>query len=1111
MKSVFTFLAVLGLLLFPAMAFATTISQEQTLVSQATVNSLEAQATAGDTILIHGDDEIRLTQPLDLTKSGVVYIFDTDYNRDGLGKITNSNNLSSVASGVTVRVLLGHDLVGITSSPFMDENFPALPDETMLGQVEFLRYVYDADDLTALTLLSANELALKSAAHGYILADTIDLAESSMQGLNEVFSGIFDGNLKGIKNFSISLFTLNEGFFGRLQSAEIRNLSFQDASITVECLQNSVYSSGILAGSVKGSKITNVTTSGEIIQAETCTAGNVGGVIGRVETADGSAVSVISDLANHATVTGRAGQVTGGVIGKIESNGVGDLDRLTNAGNVIGSNNTGGLIGWWESNLLNDLSNSENSGDVTGEDYTGGIIGRFLTGKVRTSVNSGTVTGQDSVGGLIGFSERAYADNSHNYGDVTAQNVVGGLTGFSANVTSSTNSGNISGISDVGGLAGDLQDRTISKSKNYGTVHSELYTGGLCGRSGYANSSATQISGSLNMGTVSVEYGWAGGICGRSINTEISGTANGGDVLGQGYGADVGGLLGKASSTLLTSVISYGTVICGASATANGVVADIGSGVVVDQALITAKLLGPSGSNVRYILSSQALEDYGRVVFLQHSTENVPSVADAALGVSLADADSLLDWDSELYASWDKTGWQAPGAYTLPGLTEAGIQPVANFELTTDAFREIDFNMISLLGTSEQWNYSVSSPENMVALKRVSEATATVSWNTAVNEGAIVLQAENEINGHVITDTLDLIVFGPWEREELPNQNYGYNLDSHRYLLSQFFEDPSGEELTYAFEVANDLIEVDTSNGEMIVSALGTAGTDTLTIILSGKTYVEVVFNIANGVQNLQEPRLLLQPGFSDTTIAIGDYYEGSDSPLSEVYLLSQFPRISNVTLLKDNEYLDNPSLLIKYDTIGVDTLILRLGDEDENWRSTYFTIVVNAAPEKVKMMNIDMMEGESYTYAVASYFSDEENDSLVLASANECFSLEQTDDNFTVEPLSDECDDLEIEVSDAAGNVKTFSMNVSVSVSLLESAHASANHLRLKYAQGQLYLFAAEPGLNAVQITDLNGKTFWQSSASLNSGWNQLHTAELSEGVWLVRVGSQAGMIFVK
>ena len=229
------------------------------------------------------------------------------------------------------------------------------------------------------------------------------------------------------------------------------------------------YAAGIVAYTYYSSKvfIENCTNKVDIVS----TGSTVGGITGNAPTG-----SSIKDCTNKASITG-AGDAVGGIVGSSAGT---TISRCFNTGAVSNTKvstsyyNTGGIAG---SHASGTISSCVNTGTVSSSlKRTGGIAG-VLGGKVEASCNTGIINGTYGVGGIAGEITNKSAEiyNCYNRGSITG-------TGINNSDTSS-NFG-VGGV--VGGLGSISANCTISVQNCYstGTVSAEitgLYTGGIVG------------------------------------------------------------------------------------------------------------------------------------------------------------------------------------------------------------------------------------------------------------------------------------------------------------------------------------------------------------------------------------------------------------------------------------------------------------------------------------------------------------------------------------------------------------------------------------------------------------------------------------------------------
>ena len=157
--------------------------------------------------------------------------------------------------------------------------------------------------------------------------------------------------------------------------------------------------------------------------------------------------------------------------------------------------------------------------------FSGGIIGyNYSPGLVRVynCYNTGNVSGLGNVGGIAGFSNQ-YIYNCYNTGDITggSSGETGGIVGRIGygSVYSCYNLGTVQGTSDTGGIAG-RNDYSLYNCYNRGDVYGYSYVGGITGwDSGYSSRHAS-IHVCYNTGTVNGST-QVGGIAGH-IDATIS-------------------------------------------------------------------------------------------------------------------------------------------------------------------------------------------------------------------------------------------------------------------------------------------------------------------------------------------------------------------------------------------------------------------------------------------------------------------------------------------------------------------------------------------------------------------------------------------------------------
>lgn len=228
---------------------------------------------------------------------------------------------------------------------------------------------------------------------------------------------------------------------------------------------------------------------------------------------------------------------------------------------TIAANGTHGFAGSLNGNgyTLSNLTISRSTIDNVGLfGVTSGAIGNVTVG--------GTVRGFNGAGGLVGllFGSVTAATSTAN---VTGNNLVGGLVGNAtdgSSITRSGASGTVSGVADVGGLAGYTSGATISRSFATGTASGYNYVAGLIGYQYNGTTSDSYATGAVAATAV------------KAIAGGLVGTLYGGSVI-RSYAANQvtspgtrGGLIGKTVGTTSVTNSYWDTTLSGIATSAGG-------------------------------------------------------------------------------------------------------------------------------------------------------------------------------------------------------------------------------------------------------------------------------------------------------------------------------------------------------------------------------------------------------------------------------------------------------------------------------------------------------------------------------------------------------------
>lgn len=313
------------------------------------------------------------------------------------------------------------------------------------------------------------------------------------------FEGTFNGNNKTIKNLLISVNSENEnimaGLFGN-NKGTILNIKVIGNITVNENLENKKIYIGMI--SAKNEGILQVCNTEGEIKAINNGANNIIQAAGIVAENMGK----ISDSASNVNIT--ASQLKAGITAK---NTV--VDGIENSGTVINCTNIGSIketigsdcytAGIVAENEKGNITSCNNNGAVEGR-KVGGIAG-ISTGSIIACQNTGNIsnpkeesTDTELAGGIVGVLDTATVENCKNTGDILGLTNVGGIAGENkGSISQCRNEGNISKINGVigknvnlGGIIGtNSPTAKLTNSKNYGGVSAEtdnlVNMGGICG------------------------------------------------------------------------------------------------------------------------------------------------------------------------------------------------------------------------------------------------------------------------------------------------------------------------------------------------------------------------------------------------------------------------------------------------------------------------------------------------------------------------------------------------------------------------------------------------------------------------------------------------------
>ena len=388
---------------------------------------------------------------------------------------------------------------------------------------------------------------------------------------------------------------------------------------------------GGIVGSSAGSRLMDVTNKADVSSAlvkgnannnndprgfDHYAAGNVGGIVGRAEDSNiTNANNVESNIRGAMNVGGIAGYFGSTDVNNQLKNDYRILNAINNGGDIMA---TGGIKS--DGDFTYEITRSDYDPNKNKEKYITGNIGGIAgylygapvrieaagnRGDVHTAADMSKLTSQAAnVGGIVGKIDMPKATDS-NGNDLTddqrlaiikRDTSAAGNSGYAnAVVSSSYNTGNVTGYTNIGGIGGFAYNGSIAASYNVGDIHTTradasgttpINMGGILGDSTEQASGRVIIYDTYNKGTIGDSsfntFGrHVGGIVGR-LSGIVEKSYNNGDIY-NGLNV-VGGIAGYWYSGYLKNVFNTGNITVnnknGAESQVGGIVgsADLGGG-----------------------------------------------------------------------------------------------------------------------------------------------------------------------------------------------------------------------------------------------------------------------------------------------------------------------------------------------------------------------------------------------------------------------------------------------------------------------------------------------------------------------------------------------------
>ena len=365
---------------------------------------------------------------------------------------------------------------------------------------------------------------------------------------------------------------------------------------------------GIVGSSSAGSELRDVTNKADVSSAlvkETTNskndptgfdhyaAGNVGGIVGRAEDSNIiNANNVESNIRGAMNVGGIAGYFGATDVKNENKKDYRILNAINNGGDIMA---TGGIKSDGSS-FIYEITRSDYDPDQNKEKYITGNIGGIAgylygapvrieaggnRGDVHTEADKSKLTAQAAnVGGIVGKIDMPKATGSdgnvltdkERLDIIKSDTSAAGNSGYAnAVVSSSYNTGNVTGYTNIGGIGGFAYNGSIAASYNVGDIHTTradaggttpINMGGILGDSTEKASGRVIIYDTYNKGTIgdssfSTFGRHVGGIVGR-LSGIVEKSYNNGEIY-NGLNV-VGGIAGYWYSGYLKNVFNTGNI-----------------------------------------------------------------------------------------------------------------------------------------------------------------------------------------------------------------------------------------------------------------------------------------------------------------------------------------------------------------------------------------------------------------------------------------------------------------------------------------------------------------------------------------------------------------------
>ncbi len=415
----------------------------------------------------------------------------------------------------------------------------------------------------------------------YIVMNDIDLAEYDNwtpigTSLEVYYSGNFDGGGHTIRNLTINSTSDYQGLFGLVYGGFISNLIIDNPQV-----KRGLNHTGTICGCLRSGSITTCGVTGGSVEGSS----SVGGVVGLAYS------SSLTACYNTASVVGSSG--VGGVVGYVFSS---SIVACYNIGSVVGDYDVGSVVAYASSTPTFTACYY-----IAGVDCGGGTRVSTLAelNSVVDEMNSVagssyfTINSGNYIPSLFG-EQVTYSDVTDYVESITIRTVeelkafrdlVNSGSGWYPTTVTLTSSINLNGeewtpiksyVGSFDGRGYTISNLTINSEDAYQGLFSSVnggsvsnlivdnpqvksggnYTGAICG---YLYNGSIIACGVTGGSVVGSDYYIVGGVVGRANSSLLIACYNTGSVEGDGYYA--GGVVGLAYSSSLTACYNTGSVV----------------------------------------------------------------------------------------------------------------------------------------------------------------------------------------------------------------------------------------------------------------------------------------------------------------------------------------------------------------------------------------------------------------------------------------------------------------------------------------------------------------------------------------------------------------------